>query len=108
LCYDDGFVLLIEVAAKQQSSIYSCEYRVYIRDFRTSRPATVDEIVERVWSHPSSEQKRRMEDLTFEMARRHAEQSEKRIAEADALSLRMTELQAETLLGAGRRFLDPR
>ena len=106
LCYDGGFILLIDVAAKQDKPVYCCEYRVYVRDFRTSRPATVDEIIDCVWSHPSSEQKKRMEVLSFEMARRHAEQTDKQIAEWDALALRSSMAQHEMLAQARQSFLD--
>ena len=44
------------------------DFRPYIRDDRRSRPATPDEVKERVWAHPSSEHKRRMEEIKAKQA----------------------------------------
>jgi predicted HTH transcriptional regulator len=46
---------------KQCEPVFYYDYRPYLRDGSISRPATPDEVKELVWSHPSSEQKRFIE-----------------------------------------------
>jgi len=76
-------VLAIRVPAQDEPVFYH-DHRPYIRDGRRSRPATPEEVKERVWSHPSSECKREMEKVTLQqaqtianMGRSFAEQSAK-------------------------------
>ena len=64
---NDKPVLAISVPP-QQEPVFYYEGRPYIRDGRRSRPAKPDEVKERVWAHPSSESKRRMEDLKIKEA----------------------------------------
>ena len=52
----------------QDEPVFYYDHRPYIRDGRTSRPATPDEVKERVWAHPSSEHKRRVEELKIKQA----------------------------------------
>ena len=82
-------VLAIQIPL-QDEPVFYYEHRPYIRDGRRSRPATPDEVKERVWAHPSSDYKRRMEDIeikqaeTFQqMGQRFAEQSAERNRMAD-------------------------
>ncbi|MEX2309314.1 MAG: ATP-binding protein [Pirellulales bacterium] len=70
LCYDDGCILVIDVAADQREPVYYYDQRPYVRVGRTSRRATPDEVKERVWAHPSSDHRRKMEELQYEPARR--------------------------------------
>lgn len=65
LGYDGGCILGIIVEQKQSEPVYYYQQRPYVRDGRTSRPATPDEVKELVWSHPSSEHKRKMEELQY-------------------------------------------
>lgn len=102
-CFDGCFVLVVCIRNDQEQPVYYYDHRPYIRDGSQSRPASPEEVKQKIWSHPSSDYKRRTEDLNYEMAKQHAEQTQRRIAESDALSLRMTELQTETILGARRR-----
>jgi ATP-dependent DNA helicase RecG len=93
LCYDGGVVLVI--------CIHQNQGRPYIRVGRTSRPASPDEVKAKILAHPSAEHKKRLEDLNYEIAKNHVEQSAKRIAEADAISLRLIEAQNKSI---GRRL----
>jgi len=88
LCYDEGFILVIDLPQMQDEPLYYVEERPYVRDLRESRPAKPEEVKERVWSHPSSEQRKRQEELDHETSRRIIEQSLQRTADADALSLK--------------------
>lgn len=65
LGYDSGCILGIVIEKKQSEPIHYYQQRPYVRDGRTSRPATPDEVKELVWSHPSSEHKRKMEELQY-------------------------------------------
>ena len=83
LGYDEGCILGIIVEKKQTEPVYYYTQRPYVRDGRTSRPATPGEVKDLVWSHPSSEHKRKMEDLNYQMVKNHQEQMAK-IGAADA------------------------
>jgi predicted HTH transcriptional regulator len=91
LCHDDGFILVIDVPQKQDQPLYFVEGRPYVRDFRESRPAKPEEVNERVWSHPSSAQRLRDEELKHDMKKAAWELSVKRTAAADAASAKSTE-----------------
>ncbi len=74
----------------QDEPVFYYEYRPYIPDGRRARPATPDEVKERVWAHPSSEFKRRMEDVKIretetlqKMGQQFADQSAERTRMAD-------------------------
>ena len=86
---NDTPVLAIRIPP-QDEPVFYYDYRPYIRDGRRSRPATPDEVKERVWAHPSSEFKRRMEDLKIkqaetlqQMGQQFADQSAERNRMAD-------------------------
>jgi predicted HTH transcriptional regulator len=70
LAYDGGFVLVIDVAANQPEPVYYYDQRPFVRDGRTSRRATPDEVKSRVWSHPSSAHRRELEAIERERAKR--------------------------------------
>ena len=53
-------VLCIEIL-KQEEPVFYYDSRPYVRDGSISRPATPDEVKALVWSHPSSENKRFLE-----------------------------------------------
>jgi predicted HTH transcriptional regulator len=89
-------VLAIRVLP-QDEPVFYYDHRPYIRDGRRSRPATPDEVKERVWAHPGSEHKRRLEELEFRRAetlqqitQRHADQSAERSRMTDAALFRQT------------------
>jgi hypothetical protein len=46
-----------------------------LRDGRTSRRATPDEVKDRVWAHPSSDHRRKLEELKQEQLKRAADLS---------------------------------
>ena len=69
-----------------------------------SRPATPDEVKECVWAHPSSDFKRRMEDLKVkqaetlqQMGQRFADQSAERNRMADEAMLRLDDAMVRRL-----------
>jgi ATP-dependent DNA helicase RecG len=97
LCYDAGAVLVICVEQDQSEPVYYYEGRPYIRVGRTSRPASPEEVKAKILAHPSADHKKRMEDLNYEIAKNHIEQSAKRIAGADAISLRLMEAQNKSI-----------
>ena len=100
LCFDEGFIVVICVHDKQSEPVYYYEQRAYIRDGRASRPATPDEVKNAVWSHSSSEHKRKMEELKYQMAKNAVELSAQRTARADEFAID----QADTLSQIGRDF----
>ncbi len=69
--FDGGCILAIIVADKQSEPVYYYHQRPYVRVDRTSRPANPEEVKTLVWSHPSSEHKRKMEELQLELLREH-------------------------------------
>lgn len=86
---NDTPVLAVNIPA-QDEPVFYYDHRPYIRDARRSRPATPDEVKERIWAHPSSESKRRSEDLEIkqaetlqQMGQQFAEQSAERNRMAD-------------------------
>lgn len=79
---ENGVPVLVVEVPPQDEPIFYYDYRPYIRDGRRSRPANPEEVRERIWAHPSSEFKRRMEDVKArqaetlqQMGQRFAEQS---------------------------------
>jgi predicted HTH transcriptional regulator len=62
---DNKQVLAIRIPP-QDEPVFYYEYRPYVRDGRRSRPATPDEVKERVWAHPSSEFRREAERLKLQ------------------------------------------
>lgn len=88
LCYDEGFILSVLIRQDQTEPVYYYDHRPYIRDGSQSRPATPEEVKAKVWSHPSSEHKKRMEDLEYEQARTAAELANKRTAAFDELAVK--------------------
>jgi predicted HTH transcriptional regulator len=88
LCYDEGFILSILIRQDQTEPVYYYDHRPYIRDGSQSRPATPEEVNAKVWSHPSSEHKKRMEDLKYEQARTAAELANKRTTVWDELAVK--------------------
>jgi predicted HTH transcriptional regulator len=101
LYYDGGVVLVICIRQNHSEPVFYYEGRPYIRVGSTSRPASPDEVKAKVLAHPSAEYKKRMEELNYEIAKNHVEQSAKRVTEADAISLRLMEAQNSI----GRRVL---
>lgn len=89
--FDGGCVLGIFIADGQDEPVYYFDHRPYVREGRMSRPATPDEVKTRVWSHPSSEHRKQVQELTL-----------KRVRDADLLANR----QAEMLLEFGRTYLN--
>jgi ATP-dependent DNA helicase RecG len=78
----DKTVLVVDIP-KQQEPVFYYDHRPYVRDGSVSRPATPDEVKELIWSHPSSEHKRFVEQanrqwitMIQEDSRRHAETSD--------------------------------
>jgi ATP-dependent DNA helicase RecG len=63
--HDGGCILGILVEKEQSEPVFYYQQRPYVRDGRTSRPATPNEVKELVWSHSSSEHKRQMEELQY-------------------------------------------
>ena len=100
LCYDGAFILVIYVRDQQPEPVYYYDHRPYIRDGRTSRPAAPEEVKASVWAHPSSEQRRRSEELKHELAKQAAAVSALRTEQADAVAM----AQAETIAQIGRDF----
>lgn len=58
-------VLVIGVAEQEEPEFYY-EGRPYVRDGRSSRPATPDEVKTHVWAHPSSHFQREEERIALE------------------------------------------
>jgi ATP-dependent DNA helicase RecG len=81
-------VLAIRIPS-QDEPIFYYEGRPYIRDGRRSRPATPDEVKKCVWAHPSSEAKRRMEDLKIKQSEQYVERNAKRALIADEATSRL-------------------
>jgi len=71
LCFDEQFILVVCVREKQSEPVFYYENRPYVRDGRSSRPATPDEVKELVWMHGSSEKRRKHEELMMRMAEDH-------------------------------------
>lgn len=97
--YDGGFILTVYVRDDQTEPVFYYEHRPYIRDGRTSRPATPEEVKERVWAHGSSEHKRRMEDLKYKMVKSAADQSDRRTDAWDKLSLESAAMFSDLVNG---------
>jgi ATP-dependent DNA helicase RecG len=85
LGYDGGAVLGIIVAENQKEPVYYYQFRPYLRDNRTSRPAGPEEVKELVWSHSSSEHQRKMEELNYRIANDHHETMAKATADQHAV-----------------------
>jgi predicted HTH transcriptional regulator len=94
LGFDVGCILGIIVELKQSEPVYYYSHRPYVRDGRTSRPATPDEVKSRVWDHPSAEHKRKMEELNYQMAKNFQEHMQ-----------RLDSDSAEHMAAANRAFL---
>jgi predicted HTH transcriptional regulator len=77
LCYDEKFILVVCIRDKQSEPVFYYDYRPYLRDGRSSRPATPDEVKGFVWKHGSSEKHRRHEELMMKMAEDHHAQMSK-------------------------------
>ena len=90
-CDQDHVILCIQII-RQDEPVYYYDGRPYIRDDRISRRATPDEVKSLVWKHPSSEQKRRAEELNYMAARQIVEESQ-----------RVADLAHETRMGFMRR-----
>lgn len=87
-CYDQGFILVICVHADQARPVFYYDGKPYVRVGRRSRPATPEEMEERILAHPSAVHKKQLEDLTYEQAKTAAELAAKRTAEWDDLALK--------------------
>ena len=74
---NDTPVLAIRIPP-QDEPVFYYDYRPYIRDGRRSRPATPDEVKERVWAHPSADFKRRIEDLNIKQAETFQQECQQR------------------------------
>ena len=57
----DKTVLCLSIP-RQTEPVFYYDHRPYVRDGSISRPATPDEVKQLVWSHPSSEHKRFLEE----------------------------------------------
>jgi predicted HTH transcriptional regulator len=68
---EDEKVAIVIVIPKQDEPVFYYDFWPYIREGRRSRPANPDEVKKLIWSHPSAEHARRMEDLTYKMAVDH-------------------------------------
>tara|TARA_R110002073_G_scaffold75697_2_gene184571 strand:- start:4987 stop:5532 length:546 start_codon:yes stop_codon:yes gene_type:complete len=66
---ENDLTVLVIVIPKQIEPVFYYEGRPYLRDQRRARRAEPHEVKEAVWLHPSSEQKRRLEDLTYQQQR---------------------------------------
>lgn len=104
-CFDERFVVVVSVRNDQDEPVYYYDYRPYVRDGSQSRPATPDEVKARILVHPGAEHKKRMEDLTYEIAKNAVEQSARRTAMADDISIRLMEQQNDMILRAGHKFI---
>jgi hypothetical protein len=82
--------------------VFYYEGRPYIRIGRKSRPATPEEVKARILAHPTAEHHKRMEDLKYEMAKNAVEQSAKRTAAWDELSVKASSFQHDTPSAIGR------
>jgi ATP-dependent DNA helicase RecG len=82
-------VLAIEIPL-QDEPVFYYDHRPYIRDGRRSRPATPDEVKDRVWAHPSSEFRKRMEAVKIKEAET-SQQTSQRFAERAADCSRMAD-----------------
>lgn len=69
---DGKAVICIQIEAKQDEPVCYVDQKPYIRDGSVSRPATPHEVKERVWSHPSSEMKRKQQEILLSMQENHA------------------------------------
>lgn len=106
LCFDEKFIIVITVRDDQSEPVFYYDYRPYIRDGRTSRPATPKEVKDKIWAHLSSEHKKRVEDLNYEIAKNAAEQSAKRIAGADEVSLKSMQDFQDLMTRSRQKFQD--
>jgi len=70
---DGRTILIIHIVQQQAEPIYYYDGRPYIRDGRRARPAEPSEVKNRVWSHPSSEQKRDLEKLNLKSMELHSQ-----------------------------------
>lgn len=104
LCYDEGFLLSVLIRQDQNEPVYYYDHRPYVRDGSQSRPATPEEVKAKVWSHPRSEHRKRMEDLTYEQARTAAELANKRTAAFDELAVKSAENHHASMSNARESF----
>lgn len=62
---ENGFTVLAVCIPVQDEPVFYSDGRPYIKDLARSRPATPEEVKERVWAHPSSEHRRERERLNL-------------------------------------------
>lgn len=70
---EDGHTVLAIHIPCQGEPVFYYDYRPYIRDGRRSRPATPDEVKERVWAHPSAEFRREAERIRLQQLQQIAD-----------------------------------
>lgn len=85
---ENGFTVLAVCIPAQDEPVYYCEQRPYIRDLARSRPATPEDVKERVWAHPSSEHRRERERLN--LINEHNRQEHERTMQANEQLARLT------------------
>jgi predicted HTH transcriptional regulator len=82
-----NFVLCIQIP-KQTEPVFYSDFRPIVRDGTISRPATPTEVQNLVWSHPSSEHKRFIEEMKRQQMRQIAEQGQRFIEETNDFNMR--------------------
>lgn len=65
---EGGKTVAAVVVPEQDEPVYYSDGKPYIRDKRRARPATPEEVKNAVWSHPSSEHRRAMEEVKLKEA----------------------------------------
>jgi predicted HTH transcriptional regulator len=101
----DGCVLGIRIHQEQEKPIYYYDHRPYIRDGRESRPATPEEVQERVWAHPSSEDKRRTAELHYQIAKNAVDASQRHQENMHRSTRRFQDQQAQLRADMSRKIL---
>jgi ATP-dependent DNA helicase RecG len=99
--YEDGRTVLCIRLGAQSEPLYYSESRPYIRSGSMSRPAEPMQVKERVWAHPSSEFKRKAEEIKLRAMEACAAE-ERRAREDSANQLRAMNEEA----AASRRAYD--
>jgi ATP-dependent DNA helicase RecG len=90
LAAENGLPVLAIQVPPQDEPVFYYDHRPYIRDGRRSRPATPDEVKDRVWAHPSSEFRKRMEEIRIK-EEETVQQTRQRFAERSADRSRMAD-----------------
>jgi predicted HTH transcriptional regulator len=88
---EGGQSVLCIVIPPQSEPVYYSDGRPYIRDDRVSRRATPEEVKQLVWRHPSSDHRRKMEELNYQQTAGFIEDSRRQQNALDEMLRRSQE-----------------